>query len=430
MALTDAIVRNSKPQHKAYTLKDIEGLSLFIAPTGNKSWHFRYSTQGKRNRISFGQYPEITLKEARQRCEDARFLIKNGQSPHQSQLINLSDLASTSTLGIKTPIQVETFAQFSERWKAFKFRKLGLENYTRRQSTHIQIERYMRIDMLPGLGKIPMNQITKQDVLKVLRKIEMRGALSIAEKVRVWLNEIFSHAEAEGLIEHNPATGMHILALPKNPTLNNPYLTIEELPEFLVKLDHYQGDRQTKLGIQLLLLTGVRTGELRQARPEDFDLDSQLWTIPPEHVKQLRKLVTVSKKKVPPYVVPLSTQAVDIIQQLLSMKYPHQPYLLGHTYDPRLPISENTLNCGIRRLGYKGRLTGHGLRATLSTALNEMEYPKQWIEAQLSHSDKDQISGTYNHAKYISQRKQMMQDWADKIEQWKEQEMSHGATIN
>lgn len=417
MALTDAIIRNSKPQHKAYTLKDIEGLSLFVSPTGNKSWHFRYSVQGKRNRISFGSYPDISLKEARQRCEDTHFLIKNGQPPISTRAAKSSH---TFNANQSDPLQAETFAQFSERWKAFKFKKLGLDNYNRRQSTHIQIERYMRIDMLPGLGKMPMNQITKKDVLKVLRKIEMRGALSIAEKVRVWLNELFSHAEAEGIINSNPAEGMHILALPKNPTINNPYLTVSELPEFLVKLDNYQGELQTKLGIQLLLLTGVRTGELRQAKPEHFDLENQLWNIPPEHVKQLRKLVIVSKKKVPPYVVPLSKQAVQIVQQLFAIKHPKQPYLLGHTYNPQLPISENTLNYAIRRLGYKDRLTGHGLRATLSTALNEMDYPKQWIEAQLSHSDKDQISGTYNHAKYITQRQQMMQAWADLLDKWRE----------
>lgn len=416
MALTDAIVRNSKPQHKPYTLKDIEGLSLFVSPTGNKAWHFRYSTQGKRSRISFGSYPDIGLKEARQRCEDAHFLIKNGQPPVSTKVTNSSYISESDP---SAPFQVETFAQFSERWKAFKFKKLGLDNYDRRQSTHIQIERYMRIDMLPGLGKMPMNQITKKDVLGVLRKIEMRGALSIAEKVRVWLNEIFSHAEAEGLINSNPAEGMHILALSQNPTINNPYLTVSELPEFLVKLDNYQGELQTKLGIQLLLLTGVRTGELRQARPEHFNLETQLWSIPPEYVKQLRKLVMVSKKKVPPYVVPLSKQAVQIVQQLLAIKHPNQPYLLGHSYNTQLPISENTLNYAIRRLGYKDRLTGHGLRATLSTALNDMDYPKQWIEAQLSHSDKDQISGTYNHAKYITQRTQMMQNWADKLDEWK-----------
>lgn len=414
MALTDAVVRNSKPQAKPYTLKDIQGLSLYISPTGNKAWHYRYTLEGKRNRVSLGQYPDICLKEARQKCEDARFLVKNGFPPHLSHAIE----ASKEGEAVEVKVKIETFEQFSARWKLFKFRKLGLDIQHKRQSTHIQIERYMRIDLLPGLGRIPLNEITKADILKVLRKIENRGALSIAEKCRCWLNEIFRHAIAEGIIETNPAADMDILALPQNPTLHNPYLTIDDLPEFLAKLENYQGSLQTKLGIKLLFLTGVRTGELRLAKPEHFDLKNNLWRIPAEHVKQLQKRARNSSKELPPYIIPLSTQAVSIIKQLLTLKYPWQPYLLCHRSNPREIISENTLNYGIRRLGYKDRLTGHGIRATLSTALNEMGYHKEWIEAQLSHSDKDQIRATYNHAQYVEQRRTMMQEWADKLDLW------------
>lgn len=316
---------------------------------------------------------------------------------------------------------METFAAFSLRWKAFKYRKLGLDNQHKRQSTHIQIERYMAKDLLPGLGHLPLDRITKADVLKVLRNIEMRGALSIAEKCRSWLNELFRHAIAEGIIEANPAADMDILALPQKPTLHNPYLTMQELPEFLAKLANYSGSQQTQLGIRLLLLTGVRTGELRQAKPELFDLANGLWKIPAENVKQLQKQVRASSREVPPYIVPLPTQAIAIIQQLIAGNYSWQPYLLCHRSDPMQIISENTLNCGIKRLGYHDKLTGHGIRATISTALNELGYQKEWIEAQLSHSDKDQIRAAYNHAQYVEQRRQMMQDWADMLDTWQQQ---------
>ncbi|AZS51080.1 DUF4102 domain-containing protein [Entomomonas moraniae] len=213
MALTDAVVRISKPQAKPYTLKDIQGLSLYISPTGSKAWHYRYTLKGKRNRVSLGQYPDICLKEARQKCEDARFLVKNGFSP------NHSDCIEANTVGelVELKAKVETFEQFSGCWKLFKLRKLGLDNPYKRQSTAIQIERYMRIDLLPGLGSIPLNEITKADVLKVLRNIEMWGALSIAEKCRCWLNEIFRHAIAEGIIDTNPAAEQGLLVLPKIP---------------------------------------------------------------------------------------------------------------------------------------------------------------------------------------------------------------------
>ena len=171
----------------------------------------------------------------------------------------------------------------------------------------------------------------------------------------------------------------------------------------------------------LLFLTDVRTGELRQARPEHFDLQSRLWKIPAENVKQLQKRARSSSKEIPPYIVPLPKQALSIVKELLALSYPWQPYLLCHRNDPREIISENTLNTGIRRLGYKDRLTGHGIRATLSTALNELGYQREWIEAQLSHSDKDQIRAAYNHAQYVEQRRQMMQQWAERLEAWEEE---------
>lgn len=412
MALTDAMVRNCKPADKAYTLKDIQGLTLFVASNGSKSWHFRYRLLGKRYRISFGQYPIVGLKEARQRCEDARFLVKNGMSP------TLESVACDE----QGSIVVESFGAFCERWKAFKFRKLGLDRQYKRNSTHIQIERYLAKDLLPVLGSIPMNKVTKGDVLRVLREIELRGALSIAEKCRGWLNEIFRHAMAEGLVEDNPAADMDILALPQSPTQHNPFLRMDELPEFLVKLEGYQGAKQTQLGIRLLLLTGVRTGELRQAKPEHFDLDRELWCIPAEHVKQLQKVVRKGSKEVPAYVVPLSKQAMLVVKELLAMRYAWQPFLLCHRNDPMQIVSENTLNGAIRRMGFKDRLTGHGIRATISTALNELNYPREWIEAQLSHSDKDQIRAAYNHAQYVEQRRTMMQEWADLLDKWQDED--------
>lgn len=406
MALSDALVKHCKPKAKAYTLKDIEGLALFVSPSGCKSWHFRFTLKGKRQRISLGVYPELSLSAARLQCEVSRALVKQGLSPVVSSEGVLTSTDDRTEQGVLVPHDValendnnlyvnnvvtsavESFASFSERWKLFKFRKLGLDKIDKRQSTAIQIERYLRKDMLPVLGDLPMDCISKADVLKVLRGIEARGALSIAEKCRCWLVELFKHAVAEGLIANNPATDMAVLALPKNPTQHNPFLRMDELPEFLVKLEGYQGAIQTRLGIKLLLLTGVRTGELRQAKPDQFDLEKGLWCIPAEQVKQLRKTVRYNGS-IPPYIVPLSKQAIEIIKELLVLMYPWQPYLLCHRSYPKLPISENTLNCGLKRLGYDKRLTGHGIRATLSTALNELDYPKQWIEAQLSHSDKD-----------------------------------------
>lgn len=406
MALTDAVIKNSKPKNKPYTLKDIKGLSLFIRDTGTKVWHFRYQLNGQRKRISLGQYPLLSLKDARQQCEEVRMRVQQGLAPNEYYVQETE--YSTSP----------TFAIFAEHWKQFKLKKLGLDKVDSRQSTRVQIERYLRKDLLPGLGYLPLDTIATVDILNVLPRIEKRGSLSIAEKCRGWLNELFRHAIAEGLLTTNPVSDLDILALPQNPTRHNPYLKISELPELLSALRHYPGAIQTRLGIQLLLLTGVRTGELREATPEQFDLINGLWNVPAENVKQLKRQVRTANDEIPPFVVPLSRQVVAVVEQLLDLRYPWQPYLLSHRTKPTEIISENTLNCGLKRMGYHGRLTEHGIRATISTALNKLGYPKEWIEAQLSHSDKDQVRAAYNHAQYVEQRRRMMQEWADRLDEW------------
>lgn len=229
MALSDVLVKNCKPKSNTYTLKDIEGLSLFVSPSGCKSWHFRFTLNSKRQRISLGVYPDIGLAQARLRCEVNRSLVKQGVSPVSASIEEHSSYVSAGTDALEVKSQetassVELFAVFSQRWKLFKFRKLGLDKTDKRQSTAVQIERYLRKDMLPILGELPMNRIGKGDVLRVLRGIEARGALSIAEKCRGWLFELFQHALAEGLIDSNPAAEMAVLALPKNPIQHNPFL--------------------------------------------------------------------------------------------------------------------------------------------------------------------------------------------------------------
>ncbi|QIQ21480.1 tyrosine-type recombinase/integrase [Zophobihabitans entericus] len=412
--LSDFTIRRAKPAQKAYTIKDGDGLFLRIEPNGSKIWHFRFYWVGKQKLISFGTYPEVDLKTARQKREEARALVAQNKDPRIKK-------KQLSKYGVENESNCPTFAQFSEHWKEFKLKKLGVADSTRRQSTRIQIQRYLRKDMLPTLGELPLNYIDKPHVLKVLREIEDRGALSIAEKCRSWMNELFRHAIAEGLIKDNPVSDLDVLALPQKPTLHNPFLKMSELPEFLQALRQYDGLRQTQLGIRLLLLTGVRTGELREAKPEHFDLENALWNVPPETVKQLKRKVRSTHDEIPPFIVPLSRQAIEVVQELLDLRAPWQTYLLCHRTKPTEIISENTLNSGLKRIGYHGRLTGHGIRATLSTALNELGYRKEWIEAQLSHSDKDQIRASYNHAEYVEQRRGMMQDWANKLDEWERQ---------
>lgn len=367
-----------------------------------------------------GSYPDVGLLQARQRRDDARALIANGIDP-RIHLIKSGELIAQEANNCVS------FAEFAEHWKQFKLKKLGLDTIKNRQSTRVQIERYLRKDLLPNLGHLALTEISQKDILITLRSIEARGALSIADKCRSWLNELFRHAIAEGHLQVNPVTDVDVVLLPCRPVNHNPYLQREELPCFLKALTHYQGDRRIQLGVKLLLLTAVRPGELRYAQPAHFDLEAGLWKIPPEHVKQLQKLVRHAPKgsQIPPFIVPLPTQAITIIEELLSYRFSGQRYLLPHRYEPNQCMSENTLNQCLKRLGYHNKLTTHGIRATLSTALNELGYPKEWIEAQLSHADPNQVRRAYNHAQYIEQRRTMMQEWADRLDEWEKQ----GTTI-
>ena len=407
MALTDVSVRQARATGKDYTLPDFDGLSLAVSAAGGKSWHFRYYWAAKQKRMSLGTYPEVSLREARALRDEARALLAKGVNPKidRKQKLRAVRLATENS-----------FKAVYLQWLAH--RKLDLKEG--RQSTLSQIQRIFDKDVLPALGSMSMFDIRRPDLLDVLARIEQRRAFTTAEKVRTWFRQLFRFAmvKVEGL-ESNPASNLDVVAAPKPPVAHNPYLRMHELSELLYKLRGYRGKITTQLGIRLLLLTGVRTGELRLATPDQFDLERGLWIIPPEVVKQLQDGMRKRGQRpqdIPPYVVPLSVQAIEIVRYLLEQVKPAQRYLLAHRGDLKKRISENTLNGALKRMGYKDLLTGHGIRGTLSTALNEIGYPKIWVDAQLSHADPNKVSATYNHAQYVELRRKMMQDWSDRLD--------------
>lgn len=407
MALTDVAVRQARPTGKDYTLPDFDGLSLAVSAKGGKSWHFRYYWAAKQKRMSFGTYPAVSLREARTLRDEARALAAKGVNPKIARKQKLCSVRLVSE---------NSFKVVYLQWLAHR----RLELKEGRQSTLSQIQRIFDKDVLPALGDIAIHDVRRPDLLAVLARIEQRRAFTTAEKVRTWLRHLFRFAmvKVEG-VESNPASDLDVVAVPKPPVVNNPFLRMHELPELLSKLRRYRGMTTTQLGIRLLLLTGVRTGELRLATPDQFDLDSGLWIIPPEVVKQLQDGMRKRGQRpqdIPPYVVPLSTQAIEIARHLLGQAKPAQRYLLAHRSELKKRISENTLNGALKRMGYEGVLTGHGIRGTLSTALNEIGYPRIWVDAQLSHADPNRVSATYNHALYVEPRRRMMQDWADRLD--------------
>lgn len=230
--------------------------------------------------------------------------------------------------------------------------------------------------------------MSRTDLLEIQDKIESRSALSISEKVRTWLNEIFRYALAKGLIKINPAANLDMAALQYRRNNHYPYLDIKDIPELMAKIPTYRGTRQTILGLKLLLLTGIRTSEMRFAEISQYKLTpgEEILRIPAKDVQQFQKVINQSDNRVPDYIVPLSRQAVEIVNELLSYAMPGQKYLFVHrTRSQTDTISENTLNKALRILGFKNRLCPHGMRATISTALNEERYESDFIEVQLSH---------------------------------------------
>ena len=383
-------IQKVTPKAKEYTLADGEGLYLHIKPNGSKIWKFRFYWNDVQAKISFGAYPTVDLKTARTFRNDAKSLLARGIDPRDERKAVKAKSLPKDTLAFK---------KFAHQWVEFKMKKLGHDKATGRKSTLVQITRAMDKEFLPSIGHMALEDITRADVVKIIRSIENRKAFTVARKCRGWLNEMFRHALGEGLIDSNPASDLDVIALPTPPIKNNPYLKMAELPEFLAKLSNYHGYRQTMLEIKLLLLTGVRTGELRYAEPKHFDLENDIWRVPPDLVKQLQMRVRTTNDEIPPYLVPLSRQAMEIVKELMSMRYPWQQYLLCHHFEPKKVISENTLNYGIHGLSYKGRLTGHGIRATISTALNELGYESKWIEAQLAKSG---LTWTPNPAQVVT----------------------------
>jgi integrase len=411
MALTDTGVKYAKTTGKDYTLNDSLGLALFVNAKGNKKWHFRFTWMSQQCRVAVGAYPELSLKDARVRRDEYRAQLSQGIDPraHRRQTHETASLATE-----------HTFRAVFESWRDFK--ALSLKPVGRK-STLLQLDRTFARDVLPVLADLPLFDVNRTHLLGILRQIEQRGSLSTAEKVRTWLNQLFRYAMVEKGLPANPAAELGIVAVPQPPVAHNPFLRMEELPAFLQTLRAYGGYPETCMGLRLLLLTGVRSGELRSATPEQFDLARGLWIIPPEGVKQLQDSARKQGKRVqdlPPYIVPLPRQAIAIVEQLLAaMRHrPVQRYLLPHRDDLRKRISENTLNGALKRMGYKNRLTGHGIRATISTALNEIGYRMEWIESQLSHCDPNQVRAAYNHAAYVEQRRMMMQNWADRLDRW------------
>jgi integrase len=386
MPLTDSTIKTAKPKEKDYKLSDAHGLYLLVKPNGSKLWRLKFRVNGKEKGLAFGTYPTVSLAQARQKREEARELLAREIDPSAERKA-AKQAQRTNGLTFET-LALEWFEYNAPRWA---------------ESTRDKAKLYLEKDINSVIGARPVKTITRPELVELVRKVEARGALNVAGKIRQWLHQIFRFGLASGVVEANPATDLDVIAAPQRATRHHPHVTFAELPELLAKAEKANINALTRHAIRLLVLTAVRPGELRQAPWSEFDLAGATWTIPKERMKARR-----------PHVVPLPLQAIAILRQLEEITGEYPLVFPGQNNSDR-PMSDNTINKALRLMGYEGRQTGHGFRHLLSTELNGRGYNRDWIERQLAHGDNNEIRDTYNHANYLEQRREMMQAWADSI---------------
>jgi integrase len=383
--LTELAIRNAKPREKPYKLKDGGGLFLLVNPDGARYWRFRYQYQGREKLTGLGVYPDVTLKLARERRDEARKLIVSGVDP-------------VARRRIEKMAQADSFQAIAEEWIS-----------TRKDVDPGTIQRdydRLRKFIYPYLGKRPIAAIEAPELLQALRRIEARGTHETAHRTRSVCGRVFRYAIATGRASRDVSADLKG-ALTPAPTQNLAAITEpRRVGELLRAIDGYQGHPYTALALRLLPLVFTRPGEIRAARWTEIDLGSAEWRIPAERMKKRRE-----------HIVPLSRQALAILSELQPLTS-GGPFLFPSLLAPReRPMSNNTLNTALRRMGYsKEEMTSHGFRSVASTLLNEQGFSPDVIELQLAHKDRNQVRAVYNRSLRLPERRKMMQDWADYLD--------------
>ena len=383
--LNDTRVRSAKSREKAFKLSDERGLFLLVMPTGSRLWRLKYRVNGREKLISLGAYPDVTLKRAREKRDAARRLIADGIDPSVQRKAERAALA-------------QSFEGVAKEWLELQTKSLAPETISILTA---------RLDsgLYPYIGSRPISAITAQEVLSALRRIESRGRHEAAHRVRALAGRVFRYAVATGRAQHDVAADLIGALAPVKSKNFASVIDPVRVGELMRAIHGYSGHPVTALALKLAPLVFVRPGELRAAEWTEFDLVNAEWRIPGERMKMGD-----------PHLVPLSRQALAILREL-------QPLARGGKYlFPSLrtrdrPMSDNTINAALRRMGYTSEeQTGHGFRSMASTLLNEQGFPPDVIELQLAHTERNKVRAAYNKAQGLPERRKMMQAWADYLD--------------
>ncbi|RYD50770.1 MAG: DUF4102 domain-containing protein [Sphingobacteriales bacterium] len=391
--LTELACKNAKPKEKPYPLADGGGMYLEVATNGSKYWRMKYRYAGSQKKLAFGVYPQVTLAEAREKRMAAKKLLAAGTDPSmhkQEQKIRAFADANN------------TFETIAKMW--FDHKSKGI---SKRYGDFMwgRIEK----DIFPAFGKKPIKNVSSLDIIQALKHVENRGVHELARRLKQSCDEIFRFAVSHGIIDSNPVRNFEsrdvLVAYRKE---HHACIEIGEIPEFLKAL-HSNSVRMyplTRMAVELLMLTFVRTSELIDARWSEIDLKERQWVIPAERMKMRR-----------PHLVPLSRQAVAILEELQKLSGQKQFVFPSMVDAKNKSMSNNTILQALTSMGYKGRMTGHGFRAlAMSTIKEKLGYRHEVIDLQLAHAKGNKIDAAYDRAKFLDERRKMMQEWADYIE--------------
>lgn len=382
--LTDAQIRKLQPQEKKKRYADEKGLYLEVTPSGGKFWRLKYRFNGRESTLTIGSYPEVSLAHARRTRDEARIQLYSNIDPNV--------------------VKNERLQQVDEN---ILFKSLAMEWMEDRkaiikEATYLRDLSVFEKDLFPALGGMPIDQIKGKDVLACAKKIEERGAQEMAKRSIPLAGRVFRFAIRKGIIENDPTPHLQEALKPRK-VKHMARLDISEFPAFLERMDRYHGNLIIRSALQLMTLTFVRTAELRMMEWNEIDYENHLWRIPAHKMKMAM-----------PHIVPLSKQALEILEKIHPITGIKQ--YVFYNYSTAKPISSNALLCAIRTMGYNGKMTGHGFRGLASTTLHEQGYMHDAIEVQLAHRVGNAVSQAYNHAQHLDYRIKMMQEWSDFID--------------
>ncbi|KGV91025.1 phage integrase family protein [Burkholderia pseudomallei ABCPW 30] len=392
MPLTDKAVKNAKAGDKPVKLFDGGGMFLLVTPAGQRYWRLKYRVNGKEKLLALGVYPDVSLAVARKKRDEAREKLAAGIDPNEAK----REVKRTARIAAAS-----SFEAVAREW--FDNQRVGwTETYAEK------VIHSLEIDAFPKIGSRPISSIEAPEMLEIIRAIEARGVRETAKRLLQRSRAVFQYAIMTGRCTRNPSADIDAeTILKKGPGVQHmARVKPLEIPQLVRDIAAYPGEPITRLALELMALTFVRTKEMIRAQWAEFDEAAAEWRVPPERMKMRD-----------PHIVPLSRQSLVVLEQLRQINgdRPHVFY----SVHGRAPISNNTMLFALYRMGYKSRMTGHGFRGLAATMLRELGYSRDVVDRQLAHAERNQVTAAYAHAEYLPERRRMMQHWADHLDKLK-----------